>query len=242
MQWYFPTKFILQKKNSENSNHIEKRAGTHQIPILQTPENWMIADSTPLLHLLDSRLPARKFYPPGLIGLLSAVVEEYFDEWIPRLAIWSRWASDEETAVDASEKMAMLMMGKSMPAVAQNMQQWGKRAVRAVGMSSIHQQEEGEKELLRLFSSLDTQLQNAQLTKTGNETKRFIFGQVPTAADCVVYGCCSAHFMRDLYPRRVLQHLTTWHAALKSVHDPVLSSVSIERMKPNDSLPPFVEL
>jgi hypothetical protein len=30
----------------------EARSGTHQVPVLHTPENWMIADSTPLLHLL----------------------------------------------------------------------------------------------------------------------------------------------------------------------------------------------
>jgi len=33
-----------------------------------TPENWCIADSTPLLTLLDARMAEPSFYPAGGVG------------------------------------------------------------------------------------------------------------------------------------------------------------------------------
>ena len=72
-------------------------------------------------------LPATSIAPP-----LSAA-----QEWIPRLAIHTRW-SYEETALFAGTKMAKLngapddkaeAMGKQVAA-------WGKRAVRALGMGT----------------------------------------------------------------------------------------------------------
>ena len=68
-------------KGPENTKTVEIRSGTHQIPVLITPENWCIADSTPMLTLLDARLPHPRYYPAGIVGALTAVLEEYFDEW-----------------------------------------------------------------------------------------------------------------------------------------------------------------
>lgn len=35
---------------------LTARAGTRQMPVLITPENWCIADTTPILALLDGRM------------------------------------------------------------------------------------------------------------------------------------------------------------------------------------------
>ena len=231
MTWYFPTQFTLQAPRDDG---IKVRAGTHQIPVLHTPQNWMIADSTPIIHMLDGRLVARKFYPPGLVGAFSALVEEYFDEWVPRLAIWSRWACGPETAIDASEQMSRVLLGDIDTDAARNIAKWGLKAVRALGMSSKYQQNQGEQELIRIFTALD-----AQLASTG---KRFIFGNSPTAADCIVYGSCTAHFVRDIHPKQVLKHLTTLNSVLQHASDPIENkTVPSPSLKSNESLPPFVD-
>ena len=48
--------------------------------MLQTPENWLIADTTPLIALLDGRYPERRLFPDGLLGLLTQLVEDFFDD------------------------------------------------------------------------------------------------------------------------------------------------------------------
>ncbi|MBX9606663.1 MAG: glutathione S-transferase N-terminal domain-containing protein [Gammaproteobacteria bacterium] len=61
-------------KTRENAAHIEQRAGTHQVPVLHTPENWMLSDTTPILALLDARHPGREMFPPGLYGAIAHIL------------------------------------------------------------------------------------------------------------------------------------------------------------------------
>ena len=84
LEWYFTFDYDFVVKGPENSEMLETRSGTHQIPVLVTKENWCIADTTPMLSLLDAKLPAKRFYPQGIVGALAAVLEEYFDEWSAR--------------------------------------------------------------------------------------------------------------------------------------------------------------
>jgi glutathione S-transferase len=71
--------FRLERKQPRNADEIEKRAGTLQVPVLRTPENWMLADTTPILDLLDARHPARRLFPEGPLGVLVHVAEEILD-------------------------------------------------------------------------------------------------------------------------------------------------------------------
>ena len=70
---FYGAEFDLKPKPPE----AETRSGTHQVPVLHTPENWMIGDTTPLLQLLDGRYPARRMFPTGSLGVLAHVVEDY---------------------------------------------------------------------------------------------------------------------------------------------------------------------
>ena len=105
LQWYFSGQFVNLNKTQENKEELETRSGTHQIPVLITPENWCIADSTPIFRLLDSRLPAPRLYPcDALTACVVALLEEYFDEWMARLTVHTRWYY-EESAIFAASAM-----------------------------------------------------------------------------------------------------------------------------------------
>ena len=67
---FYGAEFELRPKNVDNRKEIEQRSGTHQVPVLHTPENWMIGDTTPLIQLLDSRFPNRRLLPEGPLGVL----------------------------------------------------------------------------------------------------------------------------------------------------------------------------
>jgi len=158
------------------------------VPVLHTPENWMIADTTPLMHLLDARFPFRRLFPPGPLGVLTQVVEEYFDEWIARTMVHYRWHY-EESAVFASERMS----GGNAQA-AETIRNWGPRACRATGTESEHQQQEAEAEYTRILDALDEQLANTQ----------WVLGHRPTAVDCILLGGLRAHTNMDPTPKRLV--------------------------------------
>jgi glutathione S-transferase len=185
---FYGAHFEMRSKNPDNAQEVELRSGTHQVPVLQTPENWMIGDTTPLLQLLDSRFPSRKMFPDGPLGILTQIVEEYFDEWVARTMVHYRWHY-EESALFASEKMAA---GNKQAAL--RIRDWGPRACRATGTESEHQQQQAEAEYMRIMAAIDSQLQES----------RYMLGDRPTAVDCVLLGGLRAHTNMDPTPRRAI--------------------------------------
>ena len=62
---FYGLAFGMRNKTLCAREIIEARSGTHQLPVLHTPENWMIGDTTPIMRLLDERYPARRMFPDG---------------------------------------------------------------------------------------------------------------------------------------------------------------------------------
>jgi len=185
---FYDAPFRRENKTGENGPGIEQRAGTHQVPALQTPENWMLADTTPILDVLDSRFPKRRLTPEGPTGVLVHIVEEVLDEWLARTMVHYRWHYEENTRAVVSELLGRevsLEEARAFP-----LAKWGPRACRATGTESAHQQEQAEAEYASLMDALD-----AQLSKT-----RYALGDRPTAADTILLGGLRAHTNADPIP------------------------------------------
>ncbi|MFW6092443.1 MAG: glutathione S-transferase family protein [Pseudomonadota bacterium] len=180
--------YELRAKTPEVTEEVEQRAGTHQIPVLHTAENWMIADSTPLLTMLDGRFPERRLFPAGPAGVLVHLVEEYFDEWVARTMVHFRWHYPRSAEFAASR-----MAGGDSEA-AERIATWGPRACRATGTDSAHQQASAEAEYRRILDAAENQL---------GET-RFLLGDRPTAVDAVVLGGLRAHTNMDPDPKEIV--------------------------------------
>ena len=184
---FYGADYEMRSKNQDNREEIELRSGTHQVPVLHTPENWLIADTTPLIHMLDARFPDRRLFPAGEIGVLVQVLEEYFDEWIARTMVHYRWHYPR-SAEFASQKMA----GGNAKAAAR-VRDWGPRACRATGTDSEHQQQAAEAEYLRILQAMEGQL----------AATAYLLGERPTALDCVLLGGLRAHTNMDPDPKEV---------------------------------------
>ncbi len=185
--------FDFVPKDRANREHLELRSGTHQVPVLQTPENWMLADTTPIIDLLDSRAPTRRLFPEGAMGVLVHVLEEYFDEWIARTMVHYRWHYPQ------SARFAANRMANGDQAAVDRMLDWGPRASRATGTDSPVQQLAAEAEYSRMLVAAE-----AQLRKTD-----FLLGNRPTALDCIVLGGLRAHINMDPDPQRVVAGFPT---------------------------------
>ena len=184
---FYDAPFEFRNKAENDPQDIEHRSGTHQVPVLQTPENWMIGDTTPLMHLLDERFPHRRLFPEGALGVAVQVLEEYFDEWIARTMVHYRWHY-EESAVYASQIMSL---GNAEAAA--RVRNWGPRACRATGTESDAQQRACEAEYVRILEAME-----AQLGRTP-----YMLGGRPTAVDCILLGGLLAHTYNDPDPKRV---------------------------------------
>jgi len=194
---FYGLPFESKNKSEENSEELVLRSGTHQVPVFLTPENWMLADTTPILQLLDGRYPSRAMFPKGAQGALAHVLEDFFDEWVARVMVHYRWHYPD-SAVFASEKM-----GNGNAEAAARVRDWGPRACRATGTESKHQQEAAEAEYLRLMSAAEEQLKQSS----------YLLGDRPTAVDCIVLGGLRAHTLMDPDPAKQMQQfpgLISW--------------------------------
>ncbi len=164
------------------------RSGTHQVPVLHTPENWMIADTTPLLHLLDGRFPDRYMFPKGKSGILVQILEEFFDEWIARTTVHWRWNYPE------NHELLSMDAAYGDKEIAKNLVIWGSKVCRATGVESEIQKKEAENEYFRIMDAAENQLKRT----------RYLLGDRPTAMDCIVLAGLRAHFLYDPAPKKVL--------------------------------------
>ncbi len=176
------------KNKGRGAKEIEQRAGTHQIPVLVTPENWPLADSTPIMDLLDQRFPTRRLFPEGPLGVLVHIVEDYFDEWIARTMVHYRWHYPE------SALYVSTIMGGGNEQAAAGVRNWGPRACRATGTETEFHQRACEAEYVRILEAAEKQL---------GET-RFLLGDRPTAVDCAMLGGLRAHTLHDPDPRKTV--------------------------------------
>ncbi|MGD8415909.1 MAG: hypothetical protein PVH91_02505 [Pseudomonadales bacterium] len=197
-----------ERKGTRDGSDLEARAGSHQIPVLLTPENWALADTTPILGMMDERYPLRRLFPMGLAGLVVHVVEEILDEWVARVMVHYRWHYPENTRDVLATGFGVELSLEE--AVKHPAAQWGPRACRATGTELIEHQQAAESEYIGLLESLE-----AQFAETS-----YALGNRPCAVDCILLGGLRAHTNRDPIPdlsrfTRVLE----WNAQQGSAWD-----------------------
>ena len=177
-----------KKRTSPDRLAIEARAGTHQVPVLITPEGWALADTTPIIDLLDGRFPARRLFPEGALGVLAHIVEDCLDEWVARVMVHYRWHYP-----DSARFAAGAIAGGDAQA-AEQIAAWGPRACRATGTETVFHQRAAEDEYRQLLTAAEEQL---------DET-RFLLGDRPTVVDCMFLGGLHAHTLHDPDPRKIV--------------------------------------
>lgn len=167
---------------------VAGRAATHQVPVLRTPENWALADTTPILATMDGKYPLRRLFPTGPAGVLVHIAEEVLDEWFARVMVHYRWHYEENTRHTISE-----ILGKELTleeARENPLAQWGPRACRATGTESEHQQKAAEREYLEMIAALEEQLGSTP----------YAMGTRPSAVDTILLGGLWAHTNNDPIP------------------------------------------
>ncbi len=79
------------------------------VPTVATPEGTGIQDSTPIIEQLDAKFPEPTIHPSGELSFLSALMEEFGDEWGNKLMFHHRWY-DEVDARASARTLARLSL------------------------------------------------------------------------------------------------------------------------------------
>jgi glutathione S-transferase len=88
-----PHQWIL--RNAASQAEYEKYAKMPIIPLVVTPDGTGIQDSTPIIDRIEKLYPVPSIHPDDTIAnFISALVEEFGDEWGNKWMFHYRWARD----------------------------------------------------------------------------------------------------------------------------------------------------
>jgi glutathione S-transferase len=88
-----PHQWVL--RNPESQAEFEKHARMPIIPLVVTPEGTGIQDSTPIIDAMEKLYPAPSVHPDDpVVSFISALIEEFGDEWGNKWMFHYRWTRD----------------------------------------------------------------------------------------------------------------------------------------------------
>ena len=94
-----PHEWIL--RGQQHQVEFQKYAKLPLIPLVVTPDDTGMQDSTPILEALEEKFPEPSIHPPDpAIAFVSALIEEFGDEWGNKWMFHYRWArpADQDSA------------------------------------------------------------------------------------------------------------------------------------------------
>lgn len=178
---------------------IEPRTGVRFIPVLISPDDVAVQDTTDIIDFLEARVPEPSVYPSTpRQRLASLLFELYGDEWLVIPAMHYRWSFPTEnrdfilrefgaSAAPDAPPEAQRVAGEKVASVF-----GGFLPILGVNAATIPAIEAS---YLALLADLDRHF----------ATYPFLFGDRPSIGDFGLMGPLYAHLGRDPYPLRLMQ-------------------------------------
>ncbi len=89
-------------RNAASENEYKRYAKLPIVPVVATPEGQGLQDSTPIIEALEPKFPEPSIHPPSPeLAFLSALIEEFGDEWGNKLMFHHRWYADIDARASA---------------------------------------------------------------------------------------------------------------------------------------------
>jgi glutathione S-transferase len=163
-----------------NMEEFRKHAKLPLIPLVLAPDGAALQDSTPILEAMEARFPEPSIHPPEPhAAFVSALLEEYADEWGNKPMFHYRWwyEADQESA--AQRIAAWNLPGAPEDAVAQAAA--GIRARMVPRLSFVGSNETTKPVIEASFERLAAQLERHL------DGRPYLFGARPAFADFGVW-------------------------------------------------------
>jgi glutathione S-transferase len=93
-------------RNPQSAAEYQRFARLPLIPVVVTPEGQGLQDSTPILEALEPRFPEPAIHPHDPVAaFVSALIEEYGDEWGNKWMFHYRWTYEPDQ-ISCAERIA----------------------------------------------------------------------------------------------------------------------------------------
>jgi len=172
-------------------NVIIPRTGLSFIPVVITPDDETLQDTSEILDELERRFPTPALHPATPVQRVSALLWElYADEFLVLPAMHYRWSFPESEAKARAEFAACSPEPERAVSFANRMK--GTLPFLGVTTETVPAIEAHTRDLLERLS-------------THLEVHPYLFGTRPSLADCALLGPLYAHLYMDAVPGRLLR-------------------------------------
>lgn len=190
-------------KSIADGSELEKRAGTRFIPLLETPDGWLLNDTIAIGPMLSARFHEAPVLPNTPIQRAACfILEDYLNHWFPRHALHSRWVDlDNATAAGAAFGANMLLR-KSIDEELTDEEKtqvagMGKTMRDSFGLGACDVQGAGADRREEVQNDFNTMM---GLFKEHFAAHEFLLGDRACIADFAIVGPSKAHFLQDPLP------------------------------------------
>ena len=193
-----------QFKTEARREAFETKAGTHFIPLLSTPDRWLLQDTISIGPFLNERFKESPVIPETTLQrALCFVLEDAFNHWLGRVCVHSRWCYPDNVAWVGPRFGANMMLDRSidLPFTDEELDQLGHLgptmnkgfgqnacAVNGVGADQAIAVQADFREMLDVLSGHFA-------------CHPFLLGDRPCLADFALAGASKAHFITDPEPK-----------------------------------------
>ena len=191
-------------KTEERKAELEAKVGTHFIPLLMTPDKWLIHDTIAIGPMLSDRFRERAVIPDTTAQRACCyVLEDAFNHWLGRVCVHSRWCYPDNVAWVGPRFGANMMLDRSIekPFSAAELEQLapiGPMMYKGFGKNVCEVNGVGPDQAAAVQGDFNNMLSALALHFADND---FLLGDRPCLADFALAGASKAHFVCDPEPQ-----------------------------------------
>lgn len=214
LEAYFRVKGIPHRfveMDSADFRRCARATGIAQMPQVERPDGTWATDTTAIIAHVESQLQEPRLCPSDPVaGFFSLLLEDCFDEWMWRPALYYRWAFAEDRTLMSAQIARTLLRDIRAPSSLRRRfilerQRWvylrrdGVTRETAPRIEALYR---------RTIDALEPIFAK----------RRFLFGDRPCEADFGLFGPFFRHFSHDPTPAAILRergpHTLAWTARL----------------------------
>ena len=194
-RWHF--------KTEERKAELETRAGTHFIPLLATPDKWLLNDTIAIGTMLNERFRERPVIPESpLQRACCFILEDAFNHWLGRVCVHSRWCYPDNVAWVGPRFGANMMLDRSIeapfsPEELEQLAGIGPMMYEGFGKNVCEYNGVGPDQTDAVQGDYHNMLDALATHFAEND---FLLGSRPCLADFALAGASKAHFICDPTP------------------------------------------
>lgn len=175
-------------------NFIIPRTGVRFIPVMQTPDDEVIQDTTAIIDTLEQLFPKGSVYPASPIQkLVALLLEVYGDEWLVIPAMHYRWNFPEKNQPFIYGEFGKIIQ----PNLPQFAQRWLGKKLGSKFKGMVPKLGINEKNIASIEASYLALLSELEIHFSQHN---YLLGDRPSIADFGFIGPLYAHLYRDPHP------------------------------------------